>query len=93
MAQTFLYGSLIQSGSIPITALSGGVLSSSAQLPAGTISSSAQVDYNSIQNKLSGAISSSTQFNALTNTSASYAFTASYAMNGGGGGEIGRAHV
>ena len=40
MAQTFLYGSLIQSGSIPTTALGGGVLSSSAQLPAGTISSS-----------------------------------------------------
>ena len=40
MAQTFLYGSLIQSGSIPATALGGGVVSSSTQLPAGTISSS-----------------------------------------------------
>jgi hypothetical protein len=65
MAQTFLYGSLIQSGSIPTTALGGGVISSSVQLattlPAGTVSSSGQVDYNSITNKLSGVYSSSTQ--------------------------------
>ena len=65
MAQTFLYGSLIQSGSIPATALGGGVLSSSAQLPTGTISSSAQVDYNSIQNKLSGVVSASAQVTPL----------------------------
>jgi hypothetical protein len=70
------------------TLLPDGTVSSSAQYPAGIVSSSAQfpgwvtsstqIDYNSIQNKLSGVISSSTQFNALTGTSASYALTASY---------------
>jgi len=58
-------------------------------LPAGTVSASAQIDYNSIQNKLSGVISSSTQFNALTNTSASYALTASVATEVSGGGQQG----
>ena len=90
MAQTFVYGNLIQSGSIPTTALGGGVVSSSAQitaaLPTGTISSSGQVDYNSITNKLSGVISSSTQFNALAGTSASFATTASFALTSAGGG-------
>ena len=52
MAQTFLYGSLIQSGSIPTTALGGGVVSSSTQLPAGTVSSSTQLP--------AGTVSSST---------------------------------
>ena len=52
-------------------ALPAGIISSSAQLPIGTVSSSAQypgwvtassqIDYNSITNKLSGVISSSTQ--------------------------------
>ncbi len=54
-----------------------GTVSSSAQYP-GWVTSSAQIDYNSIQNKLSGVISSSTQFNALSGTSASFALTASY---------------
>ncbi len=73
MATTKLTGTLIKSGSIPVTALGGGVVSSSVQLaatlPAGVISSSAQypgwvtassqIDYNSITNKLSGVYSSS----------------------------------
>jgi hypothetical protein len=56
-------------------ALPGGIISSSAQLPAGTISSSAQypgwvtssaqIDYNNIQNKLSGTVSSSIQVKTL----------------------------
>ena len=50
-------------------------------LPAGTVSASSQIDYNAIQNKLSGVISSSAQFNALSGTSASYALTASFASN------------
>ena len=37
MAQTFLYGSLIQSGSIPTTALGGGVVSSSGQITVNTV--------------------------------------------------------
>jgi hypothetical protein len=40
--RTKIYGTEIRSGSIPTFALSGGVVSSSAQLPTGTISSSAQ---------------------------------------------------
>jgi hypothetical protein len=43
------------------------------------VSSSGQIDYNSITNKLSGTISASAQFNALSGTSASYAATASVA--------------
>ena len=34
-------------------------------IPTGTVSSSAQIDYNSIQNKLSGVVSSSTQVQPL----------------------------
>jgi hypothetical protein len=48
----------------------------------GMFSSSTQVDYNSITNKLSGVVSSSTQFNALSGTSASYAATASNLTGG-----------
>lgn len=76
MAQTVFHGSLLQSGSVPTTALGSGVVSSSvqmttllpvgifsssAQLPSGTVSGSAQVDYNSITNKLSGVVSASAQ--------------------------------
>jgi len=60
--------------------LPGGTVSSSAQYP-GWVTASSQIDYNNIQNKLSGVISSSTQFNALSNTSASFAVTASFATN------------
>lgn len=67
MAQTLLYGTLIQSGSIPATALGGGVISSSAQvqasLPANILSSSAQI-------------------NTLTGVSASFASTASNLVGG-----------
>jgi hypothetical protein len=77
-------GSLLVKGATGISGsaftgsiLSPGVVSSSAQYP-GWVTSSTQIDYNSIQNKLSGVISSSTQFNALTGTSASFAATASY---------------
>ncbi len=56
------------SGSLNYTFLSNipsGIVSGAAQvaanLPAGTVSSSGQVDYNSITNKLSGVVSSSTQ--------------------------------
>jgi hypothetical protein len=48
----------------------------------GMFSASSQVDYNSITNKLSGVVSSSTQFNALSGTSASYASTASNLTGG-----------
>ena len=66
MAQTFLYGSLIQSGSIPATALGGGVLSSSAQLPTGTVSSSAQEVAN-----IAGQVISPASVSASANISAS----------------------
>ena len=69
MATTKLTGTLIRSGSIPTSALGGGVVTSSGQivgiLPAGTVSASSQIDYNSIQNKLSGVVSSSTQVQPL----------------------------
>ena len=69
MATTKLTGTLIRTGSIPTIALGGGVVTSSAQIvnliPTGTVSSSAQIDYNSIQNKLSGVVSSSTQVQPL----------------------------
>ena len=45
--------------------LSGGTVSSSAQYP-GWVTASSQIDYNSIQNKLSDVVSSSTQFTSLT---------------------------
>jgi len=64
MPQTFLYGSLIQSGSIPTTALGGGVVSSSAQLPSGLLSSSAQLPSGLLSSSAqlpAGIISSSTQ--------------------------------
>jgi hypothetical protein len=60
--------------------LPGGTVTSSAQFP-GWVTASSQIDYNSITNKLSGVISSSTQFNALGGTSASFATTASFALN------------
>ena len=41
--RTKIYGTEIRSGSIPTFALSGGVVSSSAQLPGGIVSSSAQL--------------------------------------------------
>jgi hypothetical protein len=59
-------------GTFPYTGLTG--------LPT-LVSESSQIDYNNIQNKLSGVISSSTQFNALTDTSASFATTASAATS------------
>lgn len=79
MVTTKLTGTLIKSGSIPVSALGGGVVSSSTQvtagLPTGIISSSAQypgwvtsstqIDYNNIQNKLSGVVSSSVQVQPL----------------------------
>lgn len=74
---TSLTGSF--SGSIGTATTASYVLPSG--LPAGTVSASSQVDYNSIQNKLSGVISSSAQFNALSGTSASFATTASFALN------------
>lgn len=55
-----------------------GTVSESLQYP-GWVTASSQIDYNLIQNKLSGVISSSTQFNALSNTSSSFATTASAA--------------
>jgi hypothetical protein len=85
---SFFRGDGSQLTNISNAALPGGVVSSSTQLPAGTVSSSAQysgwvtassqIDYNNITNKLSGVISSSTQFNALASTSASFAATASF---------------
>ena len=58
MTTTKLTGTSIRSGSIPATALGGGVISSSVQLattlPAGTVSSSGQVDYNNITNNIIG---------------------------------------
>jgi hypothetical protein len=58
---TALTGSF--SGSIG-TAVSASYVSPSG-LPIGTVSSSTQIDYNSIQNKLSGVVSSSTQVKPL----------------------------
>jgi hypothetical protein len=53
------------------------------------VSGSQQINYTGITNVPSGIISSSTQFNALSDTSASYALTASYALNAGGGSGAG----
>ena len=77
--QPLLPASTVSSSTQVTTFLPNGTISSSAQYP-GWVTASSQIDYNSITNKLSGVISSSAQFNALTGTSASYA-------------EIGRAHV
>jgi hypothetical protein len=62
-------GSLLVLGNISASSFTGsilspGVVSSSAQYP-GWVTSSAQIDYNSIQNKLSGVVSSSTQVQPL----------------------------
>ena len=52
-----------------------------AVLPPGVLSSSTQVIYTQIPNIPLGMISTSAQFNNLSNTSASYALTASYVTN------------
>ena len=59
MTETRLSGLLIKTGSIPVEAITNFEQSIITGLPTGTVSSSAQVDYNSIQNKLSGVYSSS----------------------------------
>ncbi len=76
-------GSLLVKGATGISGsaftgsiLSPGVVSSSAQYP-GWVTSSAQIVWSSV-NYNSGIVSSSTQFNALTGTSASFAATASF---------------
>lgn len=81
-------GSLVVSGSIITTGtLTGGYnYTELSGIPQGIISSSNQID---LVFNLDGVISSSNQFNALSNTSASYATTASYALNAGGGGGVG----
>ena len=73
MPQTFLYGSLIQSGSIPTSALGGGVVSASAQitaqLPSGLVSSSAQLPAGTVSSSAqlpAGTVSSSAQLPAGT---------------------------
>lgn len=53
------------------------------------VSGSEQISYTGITNVPSGIISSSTQFNALSDTTSSYALTASYALNAGGGSGAG----
>ena len=88
-------GSAVITGSLQMvdTANRGGITGSVSGALTGTfpysgligtptlVSASSQIDYDSIQNKLSGVISSSTQFNALTGTSASFATTASAATS------------
>ena len=53
-------GILIQSGSIPTTALGGGVVSSSLQvlgaLPVGTVSSSVQINTGSFTGSFTGSL-------------------------------------
>ena len=65
MARTLLTGNILRSGSIPTTALGGGVVTSSLQiiasLPTGSLSSSAQVNYPDISNIPGGIASSSAQ--------------------------------
>jgi len=65
MARTLVTGNILRSGSIPTTALGGGVVTSSLQivasLPTGSLSSSAQVNYPDISNIPGGIASSSTQ--------------------------------
>ena len=65
MARTLLTGNILRSGSIPTTALGGGVVTSSLQivasLPTGALSSSAQVNYPDISNIPGGIASSSAQ--------------------------------
>ena len=79
--QPLLPASTVSSSTQVTAFLPNGTISSSAQYP-GWVTASSQIDYNSITNKLSGVISSSAQFNALTGTSASYAATSSN-LNGG----------
>jgi hypothetical protein len=79
MSQTLLYGNLIQTGSIPTTALGGGVISSSVQiaatLPLGLISSSTQLP--------PGTVSSSGQLDlAQAFGTTSFAATASNLTGG-----------
>lgn len=80
-------GSINVSGSITASFISGahtGTFPYSGLTNVPTlVSSSSQIDYNSITNKLSGVVSSSAQFNALTGTSASFALTASYVASAG----------
>ena len=71
MPQTFLYGSLIQSGSIPTSALGGGVVSASAQItaqfPVGVVSSSTQLPAGIVSSSAqlpAGTVSSSAQLPA-----------------------------
>ncbi len=73
-------GNVVMSASPTLTGTltAANITANGTLLLQGIYSSSTQVDYNSIQNKLSGVISSSTQFNALTGTSASFAATASF---------------
>lgn len=47
---------------------------------------SASLSYNLLSNVPAGILSSSTQFNALSGTSASFATTASFALTSAGGG-------
>ena len=65
MARTLVTGNILRSGSIPTTALGGGVVTSSLQivasLPTGSLSSSAQVNYPDISNIPGGIASSSAQ--------------------------------
>ncbi len=89
MPQTILYGSLIQSGSIPTSALGGGVVSASAQItaqfPVGVVSSSTQLPAGTVSSSAqlpAGLISGATQFNTLTGTSASFASTANNLVGG-----------
>lgn len=68
MARTLVTGNILRSGSIPTTALGGGVVTSSLQiiasLPTGALSSSTQVNYPDISNIPSGIASSSAQVTA-----------------------------
>ena len=87
MATTRLTGTLIKSGSIPVTALGGGVVTSSAQvaglIPAGTVSSSGQVDITATTNYSTFSSSLSTvdarqqvSLDALNSATSSYAINA-----------------
>jgi hypothetical protein len=62
--QAALPANLVSSSTQVQPLLPGGTVSSSAQFP-GWVTASSQIDYNSIQNKLSGVVSSSTQVQPL----------------------------
>ena len=79
---TNLTGVLHNSGEIA-SDISGSVTSLSASIA--TRFDGLTSDYTELTNIPSGIISSSNQFNALSNTSASFSTTASYALNAGGG--------